>query len=50
MSSKGRQKAAARCTDCGQALAVWLLSSGDVNPIGSADGCPCGGTNFRVLN
>jgi hypothetical protein len=50
MSSQGRQKGAARCGDCGRALAVWLSSSGEINPIGSTDGCPCGGTEFDVLN
>ncbi|WP_306054954.1 hypothetical protein [Natronococcus wangiae] len=49
MTDEGRQKAAARCTDCGRALAVWLLPSGEMNPIGSAKGCPCGGTSFQRL-
>ncbi|WP_187432864.1 hypothetical protein [Natronococcus pandeyae] len=49
MSSETRQKAAACCTDCGQALAVWVSPSGEMNPIGSAAGCPCGGTSFRML-
>ncbi|MDS0476076.1 hypothetical protein [Natrinema sp. 1APR25-10V2] len=46
MAAQSRQKGAARCTDCGRALAVWISSSG-TRPIGSADGCPCGGTSFR---
>jgi hypothetical protein len=50
MTVDGRRKGAARCDDCGRALAVWLLASGEINPIGSTDGCPCGGTSFDVLN
>ncbi|SEW25267.1 hypothetical protein [Natrinema salifodinae] len=44
--SRTRRKAAAQCIDCGTALAVWI-SSDEIRPIGSADGCPCGGTSFR---
>ncbi|MFU8869601.1 hypothetical protein [Natronococcus sp.] len=48
MTDTDRRKGAARCIDCGRALAVWL-SSGEINPIGSTRGCPCGGTEFDPL-
>ncbi|WP_222915314.1 hypothetical protein [Natrinema sp. SYSU A 869] len=49
MEAQSRQKGAARCTDCGRALAVWVMGN-EVRPIGSTDGCPCGGTSFRVFS
>ncbi|WP_293029185.1 hypothetical protein [Natronococcus sp.] len=49
VTETGRQKGAARCVECGRALAVWLSSSGQINPIGSTGGCPCGGTEFDPL-
>ncbi|WP_175416470.1 hypothetical protein [Natrinema versiforme] len=49
MEAQSRRKGAARCTDCGRALAVWL-SPDEVRPIGSSDGCPCGSTSFRVFS
>ncbi len=48
MAAQSLRKGAARCTDCGKALAVWLSPDG-IRPIGSAGGCPCGGTSFRPL-
>ena len=44
-----RTKAAARCEACGRILAVWL-SEGDVIPIGTGEGCHCGGSSFQVVN
>ncbi|WP_169331190.1 hypothetical protein [Natrinema versiforme] len=49
MEAQSRRKGAARCTDCGRALAVWVSSDG-IRPIGSTDGCPCGSTSFRVFS
>ncbi len=49
MATQSRRKGAARCENCGRALAVWL-GSDDVRPIGSVDGCPCGSTSFRVFD
>ena len=49
MTGDHRMRGAARCTDCGRALAVWLSESNVLHPIGSTDGCPCGGTEFRPL-
>ncbi|WP_440766679.1 hypothetical protein [Natronorubrum sp. DTA7] len=49
MTAQSRRKGAARCERCGRALAVWLVS-GDVRPIGSVDGCPCGGSSFTVFD
>ncbi|WP_175459690.1 hypothetical protein [Natronorubrum sediminis] len=48
MTTQSRQRGAAQCRDCGIALAVWVAAD-DVRPIGSADGCPCGSTAFRVF-
>ncbi|WP_049928612.1 hypothetical protein [Halopiger goleimassiliensis] len=45
----GRTRGAARCIDCGRALAVWLSGTTVEHPIGSTDGCPCGSTEFRPL-
>ncbi|WP_459806813.1 hypothetical protein [Halopiger thermotolerans] len=44
-----RRKAAARCTDCNRAIAVWVPASGGPTPIGSVEGCPCGNDAFRLL-
>ncbi|MFP8953219.1 hypothetical protein ACLI4Z_09645 [Natrialbaceae archaeon A-arb3/5] len=44
-----RTKAAARCTECDRAIAVWKEADEHVVPIGSVNGCPCGGTAFRLL-
>ncbi|WP_207593008.1 hypothetical protein [Halomontanus rarus] len=49
MESNARTKAAGVCEDCGKAFAVFESEDGDVIPIGSRDGCPCGGTSFHVL-
>ncbi|WP_265109534.1 hypothetical protein [Halosolutus halophilus] len=49
MATKQRPRGAARCTDCGRAMAVWLSADDAVHSIGCTDGCPCGGTEFRVL-
>ncbi|MFC4540932.1 hypothetical protein ACFO5R_03185 [Halosolutus amylolyticus] len=49
MATTQRTRGAARCTDCGRAMAVWLSTGDVVHPIGCTDGCPCGGTKFRVL-
>ena len=47
--ANSRHKAAARCTACDRALAVWSTPDGDLTPIGSVDGCPCGNASFRLL-
>lgn len=49
MTESTRQKGAARCEACGKALAVWVTSTREIFPIGSVDGCPCGGSSFRLL-
>lgn len=45
-----KTKAAARCTECDSAFAVWQSSEGRIVPIGSVDGCSCGGTEFELLS
>ncbi|ELY98060.1 hypothetical protein C481_19030 [Natrialba asiatica DSM 12278] len=49
MTESTRQRGAARCEACGKALAVWVTSTHKIAPIGSVDGCPCGGSSFRLL-
>ncbi|ELY55938.1 hypothetical protein C493_10683 [Natronolimnohabitans innermongolicus JCM 12255] len=49
MSTQTRSRGAASCTECGRVLAVWLSSEGEIHPIGSVNGCPCGSTSFRPL-
>lgn len=49
MTESTRQRGAARCEACGKSLAVWITSSREILPIGSVDGCPCGGSSFRLL-
>ncbi|WP_171908258.1 hypothetical protein [Natrialba sp. SSL1] len=50
MTDTTRKRAAARCEDCGRALAVWVTPDQKIAPIGSVSGCPCGETSFRLLN
>ncbi|APW96964.1 hypothetical protein CHINAEXTREME_03900 [Halobiforma lacisalsi AJ5] len=49
MTEENRTRGAAECVDCGRILAVRLAETDVLYPIGSTDGCPCGGTEFRVL-
>ncbi|SFC27407.1 hypothetical protein SAMN05444422_106167 [Halobiforma haloterrestris] len=49
MTAKNRTRGAATCVDCGRALAVRISGTDVLHPIGSTDGCPCGGTEFRLL-
>ncbi|WP_165874859.1 hypothetical protein [Natrarchaeobius oligotrophus] len=49
MTAKDRTRGAARCADCGRAMAVRLSGSAVLHPIGSTNGCPCGGTEFHEL-
>ncbi len=49
MAAQPRQKGAAQCADCGRVLAAWFSTDG-IRPIGSTDGCPCGGTSFRPFD
>ena len=38
------------CVDCGAAYAVREESDGTLLPIGSPDGCSCGGTVFEEMD
>ncbi|SDR27849.1 hypothetical protein [Natronobacterium texcoconense] len=49
MTVQQRTRGAAQCVDCGRAMAVRITSEETLLPIGSTDGCPCGGTEFRML-
>ncbi|WP_207589100.1 hypothetical protein [Halomontanus rarus] len=49
MSGTAKTKGAARCDECGSVFAVWMAPDGDIEPIGSRAGCPCGKSAFRVL-
>ena len=51
MGARSQRKGAAQCTNCGRAMAVWFSDCSDeVRPIGSANGCPCGESSFRVFD
>lgn len=50
MTPETRTKAAARCEECGMTFVVWVLSEGDVSPIGTDGDCSCGGSAFHVLS
>ncbi|AFZ71439.1 hypothetical protein [Natronobacterium gregoryi] len=43
------QRAAAICTECGNALAVQVWSDGSIRPIGTGVECSCGCETFEVL-
>lgn len=49
MTDTGPTRVLARCTDCGRTLAANRWPSGSVTFIGQPDGCPCGGTESRIV-
>lgn len=44
-----KTKAAARCTACESVFVAWQSSDGTIIPIGTANRCSCGETEFQVL-
>ena len=45
-----RQKAAARCCECGAVYSAWILPDNTVQPIGMKTGCKCGASKFEAIS
>lgn len=50
MSDDERSRYVGVCQGCGSAFAVMETEAGDLVPMGSRTGCPCGSTEFTRLD